>query len=344
MRDAIGPSLASSASFTATSSATARSALASRVETSSVVAPRLAPRVEPLADPLLRPDERHLVDERVRHRGRGVALLAVEEELLDLARLLLVAVAREQRRCRSSARARPCRRCRARSSASARRVPPATSSMSTTGTLGAMSNPSRAPFDREDLARALGREEERHPAVRDLERELDRLRPHRRRGRSGSRCGAAAPSASAACRARSRRGPSTGCRSARRGARARRGAGRRARSRRTRASSRAACPTARRASPSTTCGPDVPSPSRKRPPESRSSVAAVIAVFAGVRPGICMIAEPTLIRSVVAASQASTRDGVRPPRLRGPRRVVAERAPPPARARSARAGSSPGGA
>ena len=32
----------------------------------------------------------------------------------------------------------------------------------------------------------------------------------------------------------------------------------------------------------------------KRPPDIRSSVAAVIAVFAGVRPGICMIAEPTL--------------------------------------------------
>ena len=38
----------------------------------------------------------------------------------------------------------------------------------------------------------------------------------------------------------------------------------------------------------------------------RSSVAAVIAVFAGVRPGICMIAEPTLIRLVLAAIHAST--------------------------------------
>ena len=38
----------------------------------------------------------------------------------------------------------------------------------------------------------------------------------------------------------------------------------------------------------------------KRPPDMRSSVAAVIAVFAGVRPGICMIAEPSLIRSVLA--------------------------------------------
>ena len=58
--------------------------------------------------------------------------------------------------------------------------------------------------------------------------------------------------------------------------------------------------------PSTTCGPEVPSPSRKRPPESRSSVAAVIAVFAGVRPGICMIALPILSLVVVAASQERT--------------------------------------
>ena len=44
----------------------------------------------------------------------------------------------------------------------------------------------------------------------------------------------------------------------------------------------------------------------KRPPDMRSSVAAVIAVFAGVRPGICMIAEPILIVVVEAPSQAST--------------------------------------
>ena len=43
-----------------------------------------------------------------------------------------------------------------------------------------MSKPSRRFAHREDLARALGLEEERDPAVRDLERELDRLRPHRR--------------------------------------------------------------------------------------------------------------------------------------------------------------------
>jgi hypothetical protein len=41
----------------------------------------------------------------------------------------------------------------------------------------------------------------------------------------------------------------------------------------------------------------------KRPPDMRSSVAAVIAVFAGVRAGICMIAAPTLIVVVFAASR-----------------------------------------
>ncbi len=37
-----------------------------------------------------------------------------------------------------------------------------------------------------------------------------------------------------------------------------------------------------------------------------SRVAAVIAVFDGVRPGICMIALPSLIRSVVAPSHERT--------------------------------------
>ena len=40
-----------------------------------------------------------------------------------------------------------------------------------------------------------------------------------------------------------------------------------------------------------------------RPPESWSSVAAVIAVIAAERPGICMIALPSLMRSVWPASQ-----------------------------------------
>src|SRR5262249_54012678 len=58
-----------------------------------------------------------------------------------------------------------------------------------------------------------------------------------------------------------------------------------------------ACP----CQPSTTCGPDTPSPSRNRPPESASKVIAVIAVAAGVRPAICMIAVPTWMRCVRAA-------------------------------------------
>ena len=43
-----------------------------------------------------------------------------------------------------------------------------------------------------------------------------------------------------------------------------------------------------------------------RPPESWSIVAAVMAVMAGVRPGIWKIAEPRRIFSVCAAIQAST--------------------------------------
>jgi hypothetical protein len=50
----------------------------------------------------------------------------------------------------------------------------------------------------------------------------------------------------------------------------------------------------------------VPIPSSIRPPESWSSVAAVIAVMAGERAGIWKIAAPSLIRDVCAASQAST--------------------------------------
>ena len=58
--------------------------------------------------------------------------------------------------------------------------------------------------------------------------------------------------------------------------------------------------------PSDTCGPDTPRPSRNRPPERLSRVAAVIAVIAGVRAGIWKMAEPMPIRSVCAATQAST--------------------------------------
>ena len=64
-------------------------------------------------------------------------------------------------------------------------------------------------------------------------------------------------------------------------------------------------------------------PRSMRPPESWSSVAAVIAVIAGVRPGIWKIAEPSRIFSVCAASQASTRGGVGAVGLGGPHGVEA---------------------
>src|SRR5581483_3931706 len=56
----------------------------------------LAERVESLADAFDTADERDLVDERVRHLGRRLALLSLEEEVLDLMRLRLVAVAHEE--------------------------------------------------------------------------------------------------------------------------------------------------------------------------------------------------------------------------------------------------------
>ncbi|OPZ49544.1 MAG: hypothetical protein BWY91_03079 [bacterium ADurb.BinA028] len=58
--------------------------------------------------------------------------------------------------------------------------------------------------------------------------------------------------------------------------------------------------------PSLTCGPLTPRPSRNRPPESESSVAAVMAVIAGVRAGICMTAAPRWMRWVRAPTQDST--------------------------------------
>ncbi len=58
--------------------------------------------------------------------------------------------------------------------------------------------------------------------------------------------------------------------------------------------------------PSETWGPETPRPRRKRPPESESRVAAVIAVIAGWRAGIWKMAEPTSMRSVWAATQVST--------------------------------------
>ena len=58
--------------------------------------------------------------------------------------------------------------------------------------------------------------------------------------------------------------------------------------------------------PSATCGPLGPRPSRKRPPDRPSSVAAVIAVIAAERAGICITAAPSAIVSVACASQPRT--------------------------------------
>ena len=58
--------------------------------------------------------------------------------------------------------------------------------------------------------------------------------------------------------------------------------------------------------PSLTCGPETPRPRRNRPPERVSIVAAVIAVVAGVRAGICITAAPRSIRSVRAPTHART--------------------------------------
>ena len=57
--------------------------------------------------------------------------------------------------------------------------------------------------------------------------------------------------------------------------------------------------------PSTTCGPDTPSPSTNRPPERWSIVIAAMAVAAGWRADSWTIAVPSLIRSVRAPHQAS---------------------------------------
>ena len=46
-------------------------------------------------------------------------------------------------------------------------------------------------------------------------------------------------------------------------------------------------------------------PAMKRPPDRAFSVIAVIAALAGVRPAICMMAVPALIREVCARIQAA---------------------------------------
>ncbi len=57
--------------------------------------------------------------------------------------------------------------------------------------------------------------------------------------------------------------------------------------------------------PSTTCGPDSPSPSSIRPPERWSSVRACMAVAVGERAAICATAVPSRMRRVWAAIHVS---------------------------------------
>ena len=54
-------------------------------------------------------------------------------------------------------------------------------------------------------------------------------------------------------------------------------------------------------SPSITCGPEAPRPSRNRPPDRFDSVIAVCAIVTGVRVPSWMMPEPSRIVSVRAA-------------------------------------------
>ena len=76
--------------------------------------------------------------------------------------------------------------------------------------------------------------------------------------------------------------------------------------------------------PSTTCGPDAPSPSTIRPPERWSRVSALIAVAVGVRAAIWTMLVPSRIRLVERAVPGQRRERVRAVRLRRPHRVEAE--------------------
>ncbi len=205
-------------------------------------------------------------------------------------------------------RAAPCR------APSPRRRPRTPARTGDTSTVAA-----RRPHGREDLLAAVGVEEEREPAVGDLAPSAPPPSGRWRPGRSGCRPAAGGSAASAACpgpcprpaagtpRPRTRAGP-----------RARAPC---ARSPRTRACARAAARTRRRASPPDTCGPDTPRPSRKRPSESVSSVAAVMAVIAGVRAGIWNRPEPRPIALGHRAHVAEHGGGVLAPGLGDPHRV-----------------------
>ena len=90
--------------------------------------------------------------------------------------------------------------------------------------------------------------------------------------------------------------------------------------------------------PSTTCGPDTPRPRMKRPPERWSSVIADIAVMAGWRADICVIAVPSF--SALASAAPHQASGVRPS---DPYASAVQIESRPSRSASAIVSSMPGG-
>ena len=139
------------------------------------------PRLEPLGDPLLRADERDGVDELVGHRGDRLALLAGEVELLDPLGVLLPAVAADERVVEVSALCphpadverdvrpeRVAERSHVVADEDARRR----------RDLEARRRGREARS--EGVVEALGRDEDGEPAVGDLGREGDVLRPQGR--------------------------------------------------------------------------------------------------------------------------------------------------------------------
>ena len=154
-------------------------------------------------------------------------------------------------------------------------------------------SPGRRAAGRGSRRRARRTKKIGQPAVGDLAGQLEVLRPDRGQVDRHAARGPGGRSASAPCPGRPGSGsvkcsPSYAHRARRRSAV--RTISTYSRVRPSGLSNRTPC------QPSETCGPDTPRPSRNRPPDSVSRVAAVIAVIAGVRAGICMIALPMSIR------------------------------------------------
>ena len=181
---------------------------------------RLAPRLEVVADLLLRSDQRELLDQLRRDRGRRLVLVAAQVQLLDLARPPARSPSGSRRWRGSSCPCAPIppkyRAYIGRSASAAA----STSSVTISGTVAATSNSSAraARAGRcEPLVERLavevvvvGRVEQRQPAVAQLAGERDVLRTlggevDRDVARAAGGC-----STSAACRARCRRATAAG--------------------------------------------------------------------------------------------------------------------------------------